>query len=90
MDYGNLYNHNERDKSRLCFLDCTPPPQDTLRVEHLDQFPHGSFTGKGLIEHLGVSTLVPTQSAPPFAGAGLLDFLVWFWISPPHKWEHFE
>ena len=77
-------------ESQLLSLNCTPPPQDTLQVEYLDHFPNPPFTGHSLIKHSRVSVLLPTQSAPPFDGAGLSHFLVRLWIPPPQDWEHFE
>ena len=35
-----------------------------------------------------VSELSPTQSAPPFAGAGFVQVLVLVWVPPPHSAEH--
>ena len=65
-------------ESHFLSLYCKPPPQDTLQVEYSDQSPNPPFTGHGLIKHSRVSVLFPTQSVPPFAGAGLSHFLVRF------------
>ena len=63
-------------ESHSLILYCTPPPHDTLQIEYLVQFPNTLFTGHSVIER--VSVLLPTQFAPPFAGTGLLHFLMRF------------
>ena len=56
-------------------LNCTPPPQEALHFEYADHPPKPPLIGQGSVEHSRVSLLTPTQSAPPFAGAGLSHFL---------------
>lgn len=44
--------------------------------------------GQGLVLQVwGESWAFPTQSAPPYCGSGLVQFLVRFWLPPPHVVE---
>jgi len=59
----------------LVFI-CSPPPHV---AEHEDQVPksdHPPLTGHGFVLHFWDASAIPTQAAPPNAGAGLLQDLV--------------
>ena len=44
--------------------------------------------GHGFVLHFWDASAIPTQTAPPNAGAGLLQDLVFIWSPPPHVAEH--
>ena len=67
---------------------CVPSPHDFEHVENGVQLVRPPSIGHSLILHWRWLLLGPSQSLPPWRGAGSVQFLSLVWMPLPHDSEH--
>ena len=65
-----------------------PTPHVTEQAPNPDHSLHSPSTGHASTAHASVLTSSPTQSRPPCAGAGLVQFLMRKMVPPPQVTSH--